>query len=193
MTPGCCAPRTGWYQNLLGHNDARYPCAWRGRDRPVVSCVRRSRVGRQFPFDQEFLLDAAPMRPGNACRSCSLSQTAMQRLIFGANLCPRAIEISDMTMKIEAGPLPEGLPDMLSAGQCTPERMQADQELLATLTQVTGWQRENEGIVLLGPTDAEIPPQRPLARHHGRKSAHRFDRWRDRRACRRHCPAPARL
>jgi hypothetical protein len=25
-------------------------------------------------------------------------------------------------MKIEAGPLPEGQPEMMSAGQCTPER-----------------------------------------------------------------------
>ena len=68
------------------------------------------------------------------------------------------IEISDTAMKIEAGPLPEGLPEMLSAGQCTPERIQADQELLATLTQVTGWQRQNGGIVLLGPTALKFRP-----------------------------------
>ena len=47
---------------------------------------------------------------------------------------------------------------MLSAGQCTPERIQADQELLATLTQVTGWQRQNGNIVLLGPTELKFRP-----------------------------------
>ena len=71
---------------------------------------------------------------------------------------PARIEISDMAIKIELGPLPEGLPEMLSVGQCTPERMQADQELLATLAQVTGWQRENGGIVLVGPTELKFRP-----------------------------------
>jgi hypothetical protein len=59
-------------------------------------------------------------------------------------------------MKIEPESLPEELPEMLSAGQCTPERVQADQELLATLTQVTGWQRQNGNIVLLGPTELKF-------------------------------------
>jgi len=50
------------------------------------------------------------------------------------------------------------LPEMLSAGQCTPERMQADQELLTVLTQVTGWQRQDEDIVLLGPSTLKFRP-----------------------------------
>lgn len=68
------------------------------------------------------------------------------------------VTISDMSMKVEPEPLPEGLPEMLSAGQCTPERVQADQELLAALTQVTGWQRQNGSIVLLGPTELTFRP-----------------------------------
>lgn len=53
-------------------------------------------------------------------------------------------------MKIETGPLPEGLPEMMSAGQCTPERIQADDEILAAFGQVTGWRREDSGVVLEG-------------------------------------------
>lgn len=68
------------------------------------------------------------------------------------------VTISDMSMKVEPEPLPEGLPEMLSAGQCTPERMQADQELLSDLAQVTGWQRRNDGFVLLGPTTLKFRP-----------------------------------
>jgi hypothetical protein len=41
---------------------------------------------------------------------------------------------------------------MQSAGQCTPERIQADEEFLATLTQMTGWRRAGDGIVLEGAT-----------------------------------------
>jgi hypothetical protein len=68
------------------------------------------------------------------------------------------IEISDTAMKIDAGPLPEGLPEMMSAGQCTPERVQADEELLAELTQITGWRPEGEGVVLEGPKTLKFRP-----------------------------------
>ena len=112
----------------------------------------------QFPFDQEFLLDAAPMRPGKRMPILLVEPNGNAKIDLWCKAVSARIEISDTTMKIEPGPLPEGLPEMLSASQCTPERMQADQELLATLTQVTGWQRESEGIVLLGPTALKFRP-----------------------------------
>lgn len=111
-----------------------------------------------FPFDQEFLLDAAPMRPGKRMPILLVEQNGNAKIDLWCKTVSARIEISDTAMKIEAGPLPEGLPEMLSAGQCTPERIQADQELLATLTQVTGWQRQNGGIVLLGPTALKFRP-----------------------------------
>ncbi len=61
------------------------------------------------------------------------------------------VEISDDAIKIEAGPLSEDLPSMQSAGQCTPERVQADEEFLATLMQMTGWRWAGDAIVLEGP------------------------------------------
>ena len=61
-------------------------------------------------------------------------------------------------MKIETGPLPEGLPEMMSAGQCTPERIQADDEILAAFAQVTGWRREGGSVVLEGPKALKFRP-----------------------------------
>ena len=112
----------------------------------------------QFPFDQEFLLDAAPMRPGKRMPILLVEPNGNAKIDLWCKSVPARVEISDMTMKIELGPLPEGLPEMLSAGQCTPERMQADQELLTVLAQVTGWQRQNEGIILLGPSPLKFRP-----------------------------------
>ena len=43
----------------------------------------------------------------------------------------RQVEFTDAAIKIEADPLPEALPEMMSDGQCTPQRLQADQDLLA--------------------------------------------------------------
>ena len=110
----------------------------------------------QFPFDQEFLLDAAPMRPGKRMPTLLVEPNGNAKIDLWCKAVSARVTISDMSMKIEPESLPEELPEMLSAGQCTPERVQADQELLATLTQVTGWQRQNGNIVLLGPTELKF-------------------------------------
>jgi hypothetical protein len=98
------------------------------------------------------------MRPGKRMPILLVEPSGNAKIDLWCKSVPARIEISDMAIKIELGPLPEGLPEMLSVGQCTPERMQADQELLATLAQVTGWQRENGGIVLVGPTELKFRP-----------------------------------
>jgi hypothetical protein len=112
----------------------------------------------QFPFDQEFLLDAAPMRPGKRMPILLVEPNGNAKIDLWCKAVSARVTISDMSVKIEPESLPEELPEMLSAGQCTPERVQADQELLATLTQVTGWQRQNGNIVLLGPTELKFRP-----------------------------------
>ena len=104
----------------------------------------------QFPFDQELLLDAAPMRPAKRMPILTVEPNGNAKIDLWCRTVPARVEISDATIKIEAGPLPEDLPAMQSAGQCTPERMQADEEMLAALVQVTGWRREGEGVVLEG-------------------------------------------
>ena len=104
----------------------------------------------QFPFDQELLLDAAPMRPAKRMPILTVEPNGNAKIDLWCRTVLVQVEISDATIKIEAGPLPEDLPAMQSAGQCTPERMQADEEMLAALVQVTGWRREAEGVVLEG-------------------------------------------
>jgi hypothetical protein len=105
----------------------------------------------QFPFDQEFLLDAAPMRPGKRMPILTVEPNGNAKIDLWCKSVSARLEISDTAVKIGTGPLPEGLPEMLSAGQCTPERIKADEELLADFTQVTGWRRLGEGILLEGP------------------------------------------
>lgn len=105
----------------------------------------------QFPFDQELILNAAPMRPGKRMPVLAVDPNGNARIDLWCRTVSARVEISDAAFKIESGPLPEDLPAMQSAGQCAPERVQADEELLTTLTQVTGWHREGEAIVLEGP------------------------------------------
>ncbi len=111
-----------------------------------------------FPFDQELLLDAAPMRPGKRMPVLTVEPNGNGRIDLWCRTVSARIEISDATIKIEPGPLPEGLPEMMSAGQCTPERMQADDELLGALIQVIGWRLQGDGIVLEGPKTLKFRP-----------------------------------
>jgi hypothetical protein len=105
-----------------------------------------------FPFDRELLLDATPMRPGKRMPILTVEENGTARLDLWCRTVPARVEISDMAIKIEPGPLPEDLPTMQSAGQCTPERVKADEEILAAFSQVTGWRRQGEAIVLEGTT-----------------------------------------
>ena len=107
-------------------------------------------AAEQFPFDQDLLLEAAPMRPGKRMPMLNVEPGGNARIDLWCRTVPAHVEVSDTAIKVEAGPLPDGMPEMMSAGQCTPERMQADEEILATLYQVTGWRRQGEGIVLEG-------------------------------------------
>ena len=68
------------------------------------------------------------------------------------------VELSDTGIKIEPGPLPEALPEMMSNGQCTPERLQADQDLLAALAQVTAWRMQGGALVLAGAKPLSFRP-----------------------------------
>ena len=111
-----------------------------------------------FPFDQELLLDAAPMRPGKRMPVLTVEPNGNGRIDLWCRTVSARIEISDAAMKIETGPLPEGPPEMMSAGQCTPERLQADEELLVALTQITGWRWEGQGVALEGPTTLKFRP-----------------------------------
>jgi hypothetical protein len=112
----------------------------------------------EFPFDQELLLDSAPMRPGKRMPILVVEANGDANIDLWCKNVPARVAISGSTIKIEPGPLPEGLPEMLSAGQCTPERIKADEKLLADFAQVTAWQRENGGVVLLGATPLKFRP-----------------------------------
>ena len=111
-----------------------------------------------FPFGQELLLDAAPMRPGKRMPILTVEANGDARIDLWCRTVPARVEIIDMAMKIEAAPLPEELPAMQGAGQCTPERIKADEEMLASIVPVTEWRREGDAILLIGPATMKFRP-----------------------------------
>jgi hypothetical protein len=117
----------------------------------LISICSLGVAAEPFPFGQELLLDAAPMRPGKRMPILTVEANGEARIDLWCRTVPARVEIADMAIKIEAGPLPEALPAMQGAGQCTPERIKADEEMLASIVQVTEWRREGDTILLIGP------------------------------------------
>jgi hypothetical protein len=105
----------------------------------------------QFPFDQELLLDAAPMRPAKRVPSLTVAASGDATVDLWCKTVNARVDVSDAAIKIEPGPLPEALPEMMGAGQCTPQRMSADEDMLAALAQVTVWHHQGGALVLVGP------------------------------------------
>jgi len=124
----------------------------------LLSVCDAGNAAESFPFDRELMLDAAPMRPGKRMPILTVEADGNARIELWCRTVSAHVEIADASMKIEAGPLPEELPPMQSAGQCTPERMKADEEMLASIVQVTGWRREDDAIVLIGPATMKFRP-----------------------------------
>jgi hypothetical protein len=111
-----------------------------------------------FPFDQVLLLDAAPMRPAKRVPILNVASNGDATIDLWCRSVAAHVGLADTTIKIEPGPLPEGLPEMMSDGQCTPARMQADQDLLTQLTQITSWRAQGGVVVLVGPKTLTFRP-----------------------------------
>src|SRR5438034_835773 len=108
----------------------RFACVRGAIAAVLLLLICRTGAGAEsFPFDQEFLLDAAPMQPGKRMPALTVEPNGNARIDLWCRTVSARMEISDVAMTIEAGPLPESPPEMMSAGQCTPERVQADEEL----------------------------------------------------------------
>jgi heat shock protein HslJ len=111
-----------------------------------------SRAVEPFPFDQELLLDVRPMPPVKRVPVLMVAPNGAATIDLWCQTVKGRVELSDTAIRIEPGPLPDGLPQYMSDGQCTPERMQADQQVLTELAQVTAWRARGDAVVLSGPT-----------------------------------------
>jgi len=111
-----------------------------------------ARTAGEFPFDRELILDAKRMGGLRRLPILTVEPNGNAVVDLWCKAVQARVELSDTAIKIEAAPLPADLPSMMVAGQCSPERMQADQDLLAALTQVTEWRAQGQAVVLNGPT-----------------------------------------
>lgn len=123
-----------------------------------VAMPEPGRAADAFPFGEELLLDTPPMRPGKRMPGIIVERSGNAVLDLWCKSVPARVELTETAIRIESAPLPEELPAMQSPAQCTPERIRADAELLAALTQVTAWRPQKTTLILEGPTTMRFKP-----------------------------------
>jgi hypothetical protein len=111
-----------------------------------------------FPFDQTLMLEIMPMPPVKRVPILIVEQNGDATIGLWCKTVRGRVDVTDTAMHIDSNPLPEVLPQYLASGQCTDERMKADQDTLDALKQVTGWRRKGGMIVLEGATAMKLRP-----------------------------------
>jgi heat shock protein HslJ len=96
-----------------------------------------------FPFDQELLLDARPMRGSKRVPMLNIRPDGGVMIDLWCNSVEGQLVVAADTITVLTGARTDR--------SCTPERERGDQEILAALEQVTNWRREGDTVVLIGP------------------------------------------
>jgi heat shock protein HslJ len=96
-----------------------------------------------FPFDQELLLDASPMRGSKRIPSMDVAANGAIALEMWCNRIEGQVVVAADTITVLTGPA--------TNRACPPERAERDADLLAALTEVTNWRRQGDVVLLIGP------------------------------------------
>ena len=109
----------------------------------VLGAAAAFAAERNFPFDQELLLDTAPMRGSKRIPSIEVQSNGRATIDLWCASGRGHVRVDGEAISI----VPYGMAETA----CPPERVQRDVDMLSVLTQVTTWRREGDTVVLIGP------------------------------------------
>lgn len=100
-------------------------------------------IAKEFPFDQELMLDAKPMRGSKRVPMLEIAPDGAVLIDLWCNSVQGHIVVVQDNITVLTGPK--------TNRTCPPERALGDEEVLSSLMQVTNWRREGDAVVLIGP------------------------------------------
>jgi len=126
----------------------------------LLTCIMASSAlgAEVFPYDRQLMLDVPPMGKVRRVPSITVGADGAAQVNLWCRAVPARVALSGADVQIETAPLPESLPQYMSDGQCSPQRMAADLDLVNALAQVTGWQKADGVVTLAGPTPLRFRP-----------------------------------
>ena len=116
----------------------------------VVGAAAAVAAERSFPFDQELLLDTAPMRGSKRIPGIEVQSNGWATIDLWCASGRGRVRIDGEAIRI--------VPHRIDRATCPPERLQRDADMLSVLTQVTTWRREGDAVVLIGPQTLRYRP-----------------------------------
>ena len=108
----------------------------------AVLGVPSSGRAEPFPFGQEFILDASPMRGSKKVPLLDIEDAGSAEIELWCNSVKAQLVVAGDTITIITGET--------TGRQCAPERSRADEELVATLAGITNWRIDGSSLVLTG-------------------------------------------
>ena len=96
----------------------------------------------EFPFDRELLLDVSPMKGSKHVPSIDIGANGAAEIDLWCNTVKAQLVVAGDTITVITGPVTERA--------CPPERLQADQDMMTALSEVTNWRREGDALILSG-------------------------------------------
>jgi heat shock protein HslJ len=105
---------------------------------PAVPAVAQS----EFPYDRDLVLDARAMRGGKRVPVLSIEQNGRAQIDLWCKRGDGQAAIAGDAITITVGAMRDE--------PCTPERAQADDEMLEALSGVTNWSARGDGVTLTG-------------------------------------------
>ena len=97
-----------------------------------------------FPYDRDLVLEARAMRGSKRLPVLAIGADGRAQIDLWCKRGQGQAAIAGDTITIAIG--------AMNAEPCTPERAQADEDMIASLSQVTGWSRRGDVVTLTGAT-----------------------------------------
>jgi META domain len=102
-----------------------------------------ARADNGFPFGMEMTLDAAPQPGSKRIPDLDIGDNGEAVLELWCKGGKGQFSVAGNSVIFVAGPMQERT--------CTPDRAQADDELIAALSEVTSWKRQGDSVSFIGP------------------------------------------
>jgi hypothetical protein len=109
----------------------------------VGTAVASPLRAEDFPFGMGLTLDAAPMRGSKRVPSLEIGDSGEVQLDLWCKSATGQLSVAGDSVVFVPGPVKDN--------SCPADRATADDNLLATLSEVTGWKREGDWLTFTGP------------------------------------------
>ena len=108
----------------------------------LAAAVQSATAQAEFPYERDLVFDARPMRGGKRVPILSIDSSGRAQIDLWCKRGQGEAVIAGDTITILVGAMRDET--------CTTERAQADEQLIAALSQVTNWTLRGETVTLTG-------------------------------------------